>query len=131
MWGSAGTGDGQCAALYGCIGIRYSNGLLYVADSYPNNRIQLFDTNGAFQGTWGDSTVFFQPEDIAIASTGVEVVSDYFPGGFGRLSEWSAAVSPHPTTKDQCKDGGYVNYVDANNLPFKNQGQCVSYVNHL
>lgn len=33
-----------------------------------------------------------------------------------------------PTDKDQCKDGGYKNYTDANGKPFKNQGQCVSYV---
>jgi hypothetical protein len=32
------------------------------------------------------------------------------------------------TTKDQCKDGGYVNVTDAEGNAFKNQGQCVSYV---
>lgn len=39
-------------------------------------------------------------------------------------------ASPHPTNKDQCKNGGYVNFVDDSGQPFKNQGQCVSYVNH-
>jgi hypothetical protein len=29
-----------------------------------------------------------------------------------------------PSTKDQCKDGGYAQY------SFKNQGQCVSFVEH-
>jgi len=128
-WGSQGSGDGQCSA-YGCIGIRYSNGLLYVADSHPNHRIQIFDTNGVFQGKWGDNTVFLQPEDIALSSSGEEFVSDFFPAGFGRLSKWSAAANRHPTNKDQCKNGGYANYVDANNQPFRNQGQCISYVNH-
>lgn len=33
-----------------------------------------------------------------------------------------------PTDKDQCKNGGYVNYTDAQGQPFKNQGQCVSSV---
>lgn len=37
-------------------------------------------------------------------------------------------VTNVPTSKDQCKDGGYVNYTDANGGPFKNQGQCVSSV---
>jgi hypothetical protein len=31
-----------------------------------------------------------------------------------------------PTTKDQCKDGGWMNFT---NPTFKNQGQCVSSVN--
>lgn len=31
-----------------------------------------------------------------------------------------------PTKEDQCKKGGWKNF---NNPPFKNQGQCVSYVN--
>jgi hypothetical protein len=33
-----------------------------------------------------------------------------------------------PTSKDQCKNGGWSNYTDANGTPFKNQGDCVSYV---
>ena len=32
-----------------------------------------------------------------------------------------------PTSKDQCKHGGWQTF---NNPSFKNQGQCVSYVNH-
>lgn len=35
-----------------------------------------------------------------------------------------------PTSKDECKDGGYKNLRDANGNTFKNQGQCVSYSNH-
>lgn len=33
-----------------------------------------------------------------------------------------------PTNKDACKKDGYKNMTDANGNPFKNQGQCVSYV---
>lgn len=32
-----------------------------------------------------------------------------------------------PTSKEDCKDGGYVNFTDANDQLFKNQGQCVSF----
>jgi hypothetical protein len=32
---------------------------------------------------------------------------------------------PLPTTKDQCKNGGWHNYPQ-----FKNQGQCIAFVNH-
>jgi hypothetical protein len=38
-----------------------------------------------------------------------------------------ATIGP-PTHKDQCKNGGWRRF---NNPVFKNQGQCVSYVNHL
>lgn len=31
-----------------------------------------------------------------------------------------------PTDKKQCRNGGYVNYTDANGQPFKNQGQCIA-----
>ena len=33
-----------------------------------------------------------------------------------------------PTDKDQCKDGGWKNFTDANGQPFKNQGQCEKFV---
>ena len=35
-----------------------------------------------------------------------------------------------PSSKDQCKDGGYRDFTDADGNPFKNQGQCVAFVNH-
>jgi hypothetical protein len=35
--------------------------------------------------------------------------------------------SPPPTSKDQCKDGGWRQF---GNCGFKNQGQCVSFVEH-
>lgn len=36
-------------------------------------------------------------------------------------------VTNVPTNKNQCKDGGYVNYTDTNGNAFKNQGDCVSF----
>jgi hypothetical protein len=33
-----------------------------------------------------------------------------------------------PTSKDQCKDGGWQTFNPLDG-PFKNQGQCVAYVN--
>jgi hypothetical protein len=32
------------------------------------------------------------------------------------------------TSKDECKNGGYTHVKDAQGNSFKNQGQCVSYV---
>jgi hypothetical protein len=36
-----------------------------------------------------------------------------------------------PTSKDQCKKSGWQDLQDNSGKPFKNQGQCVSYFNHL
>ncbi len=33
-----------------------------------------------------------------------------------------------PTSSDQCKKGGWQNLTDSDGTPFKNQGDCVSYV---
>lgn len=35
-----------------------------------------------------------------------------------------------PKSKEECKNGGFLNLTDQNGQSFKNQGQCVSYVNH-
>lgn len=35
-----------------------------------------------------------------------------------------------PTTKDQCKNGGWMTSVRSNGTTFKNQGDCVSYTNN-
>jgi hypothetical protein len=35
---------------------------------------------------------------------------------------------PAPTNQNQCKNGGWTHYADASGRPFKNQGDCVSYV---
>jgi hypothetical protein len=37
---------------------------------------------------------------------------------------------PVPTTKSDCKAGSWQHVVDNNIQPFKNQGQCVSFVSH-
>lgn len=40
----------------------------------------------------------------------------------------SSASSTSPQTKDECKNGGWQTFT---NPSFKNQGQCIKYVNHL
>ncbi len=36
-------------------------------------------------------------------------------------------ITNPPTSKDQCKDGGFANLTDAQGNTFRNQGQCVSF----
>jgi hypothetical protein len=48
-------------------------------------------------------------------------------------SSWAYNFEPFrtPLTKDDCKNGGWQNVRAADGSSFKNQGQCVSYVNHV
>lgn len=46
----------------------------------------------------------------------------------GTVALQVTANLPTPTNKDQCNDGGWKNLADGNGNPFKNQGDCVSYV---
>ena len=55
------------------------------------------------------------------------------PGSVGDVFTMSGTLtipSPVPTDKDQCKHGGWRNFVDDQGEPFPNQGQCVSFVVH-
>jgi hypothetical protein len=50
-------------------------------------------------------------------------------GQQGRNYSMNASNVP-PTSKDQCKNGGYKQFTDPNGNPFKNQGDCVSFTNN-
>ena len=81
------------------------------------------------------------PGQISFAYTNVERIDgcvtideqpacttlEYFPGSINWTGTLTSivAVSKGPTTKDDCKKNGWKAF------GFKNQGQCVSYVNHL
>ncbi len=39
-------------------------------------------------------------------------------------------LSQVPTTKDQCKNGGWKSLVDVHGHSFKNQGRCIQFVNN-
>lgn len=90
---------------------------------------------------------FYDPYAAALTKYGSYTVTDlqivvdaswFFPGGVQTVQVDNTNVNgtvytyePNvPTSKDQCKDGGWRNLEDANGQPFKNQGDCVSYFNH-
>jgi hypothetical protein len=75
-------------------------------------------------GTYNVVAEFFEEASIgcestfwrASASTGYPVIA-------------KVTVAPNePTNKEQCKKGGWKGFTDANGAPFKNQGQCVKFV---
>ena len=59
--------------------------------------------------------------EVAQGTTGTVAGGDP-PNGHNR----EFPCSPPPTSSDECKDGGWRNF----NCGFKNQGQCVSFVQH-
>jgi hypothetical protein len=80
-------------------------------------------------GTYGG--VLF-PSDAVV--TGVDVVQD--EQGTVTISNitvngTAVTYANAPTSKDQCKKDGYKTLTDQNGNAFRNQGQCVSYFNHV
>lgn len=76
VWGRQGTSTGDFYMPYG---LTTNAGNVYVADTY-NNRIQVFNTSGAFQRSWGQmgtgSGSFIRPYDVAVDGEGNVYVAD-------------------------------------------------------
>jgi hypothetical protein len=97
--------------------------------SYPVNiPVQAGDVLGVYivsfwQGVLngGTSTFNLLPEPV---------VGDTFalPGSEDFSVDESATLAQVPTSKDDCKNGGWQTLVDNHGNGFKNQGDCVSYV---
>lgn len=114
------------------------NGKVHVMGGFASSgRINVHDVYDPSTNSWSSDTPLTSARGASSAVTSGSTL--YIIGGnsdsdpnTGKILEAFTEVTspPHPTDKDQCKKGGYVNYVDANNQPFPNQGQCVSYVNH-
>ena len=98
--------------------------------SYPVNiPVQAGDVLGVYvvsvwQGllSGGGRTFTFQPEPMV----GDTVTASSHVSGF--TVDESATLTQVPTSKSDCKDGGWQTVVDDQGNLFKNQGDCVSYV---
>jgi hypothetical protein len=86
----------------------YANGTLVYTDYTTNN-------TAAFKGTIMQAYNF---DDPAIPGA---ILAPY-------TAHWSNSV-PVPTTANQCKNGGWKNVFRADGNGFKNQGDCIQYVN--
>lgn len=81
-WGSPGSGDGQFGAFtnytFGFLALDAS-GDVFVTDS-PNNRVEKFDSSGAYLGQWGSygksNGQFQSPNGIAVDPSGDVYVAD-------------------------------------------------------
>jgi hypothetical protein len=91
---------------------------------------------GTFYDTWGNAQTNYGTDDI----TGISFVVD---GSWvtdpqtvqidntqinDTTYDYEVVVN-EPTSKQDCKHGGWMNLTDAQGNSFENQGQCVAYVN--
>ena len=87
-----------------------------------------------FTNNSSDVVGFSTPNLVAPTAGATALLS---PIGFDEQLNVAATVdvtvappppTPTPTTADQCKDGGWQGLTDSTGMPFKNQGDCVSFV---
>lgn len=97
-------------------------------------------SNGTVAGTPGGPATYTLAQiktmcpNAVVAGFGVNV-GTFNPGYVVRTdgfnfngTVYDFQVTNAPTSKEQCKHGGFVNYTDAQGQAFKNQGQCVAFV---
>ena len=99
-------------------------------------------SNGTVVGTPGGPAIYTLGQiktmcpNAVVAGFGVNIGSNN-PGYVVRTdgfnfngTTYDFQLTNTPTSKEQCKDGGFVNFTDAQGRAFKNQGQCVAFVNN-
>ena len=68
-------------------------------------------------------------DTISVIDTATNTVVATIPVGSGPVAVAITPVRRTPTGKEQCKHDGYLKFGPPAG-PFKNQGRCVSYVEH-
>ena len=65
---------------------------------------------------------------VTVISTATNVVTGTISTGAGSIAIAFPVPTQGPANKDHCKDGGWATFT---NPEFKNQGQCIKFVNHM
>jgi hypothetical protein len=139
-FGPSWTGDVSClsvsgnTAVIGFGGGRFSflgdeywiAGLIRVADNGPglDDTFEWVELQTGEPGLVGDPLP--GPADCSSFPPGAQILplsanSPFSPGDIVVTD----AQPPVPTSKEQCKNGGWRNF-----LQFKNQGECITFINH-
>ncbi len=92
-------------------------------------KVLLGNGDGTFQAPTDEPAtnfpgIFEVPQSIT-ADLNLDQVLDTITVNTGGNSVDVSLGGLNPTSKDQCKNGGYKLYTDNDNNPFKNQGQCI------
>ena len=74
---------------------------------------------GVNQGSF-NAGIISNADALYVSVNGDETIFDF---------ELTPPPPPQPTTADDCKKGGWMNFARANGSSFKNQGDCIQYVN--
>ena len=92
----------------------------YAASTTASNMATIDPSSGAFSwDTTGVTSDVYSFNVQAAGSTGGYAIYNVF------ITVTAPPTAPAPTIKDQCKNGGWKTFT---NPHFKNQGQCVSYI---
>jgi hypothetical protein len=105
-----------------------------VVTSLPPGGANPSEIYDPISGAWSvDATPLAEQNaaKLALLSGGkVLMVGGYPAGGYPvPTAEILTVGLPVATTKDQCKNGGWQTHVRRNGTPFRNQGDCIQYVN--
>jgi hypothetical protein len=102
------------------------NGKLYVVGGASNTVLSTNEAYDARTDSW--SVQASMPTARYVLASGVINGILYAVGGgtntVAEVTTNEAFTPPGPQTKDDCNNGGWLNF------GFKNQGQCVAFVNH-
>jgi hypothetical protein len=112
-------GPVTCLAVNGntaTIGFTNQMGIFFIGDKFT---VEVVDDQ---PDTWAYVVARVAPTDCSPLSGTPEV--DFHRGPLSSGDFTVVDAQPPPTTNDQCKDGGWKQF------GFKNQGQCIAFVNH-
>jgi hypothetical protein len=102
-----------------------------IVASYPDAP---FTGSGSAQGAWLGSNTDAYPGGRALSYYSIPPVGPGWieSGGNHDLNfrTYVRPTSPTPATKSACKANGWRTVADGSGKPFRNQGQCVSFVEH-
>ena len=90
--------------------------------------MSVLDSSGTVLTTWTLS----DPSDIIGSTVGGNRDWWLVTNGFADLAidnVYRSGVLPMPEVKDDCKNGGWINLFRADDSSFKNEGDCIQYVN--
>ena len=80
------------------------------------------DGGSTFFDVGAGPTVVSTPGELLLGPNDCAIYDD-------NTGSLTAQITLFPTSKDACKKGGWSNLQEQDGTPFKNQGDCVSYVN--
>lgn len=131
VWRPDGTGGYNLIAVSPPVNLSDPNSTFALGGTIPVLAGDLIGLRISGDVTCYSSTTTGETFGIALSTTDIGSPIAIDVTGFGQLNVRASvdlASNPVVTTADQCKDGGWQTLTDSLGTPFKNQGDCVSFV---